>query len=698
MSQKSKSRIIILTAWLLAIASALSPRQASGDDSGLSRRARAVLVQRCFACHGMNGIARKNVFVMDRDRLIASRTVVPGDVNSLLLKMVESGAMPLGGPELAADEKATLRAWVIAGAPRFDEDPAKARTFLSESAILAQIRSDLAAMPDRTLPYLRYFSLTNRYNAGVPEAELESYRSALSKLINSLSRHPEITPPAAIDSTRTLFRIDLRDYNWTLATWNVLVAAYPYGVRTSDGDSIAHITGSPVPYLRADWFVAEASVAPLYYDILDLPRTAPELEKQLEVDAARDLAEEKNVARAGVRSSGVSQNNRILERHVSQHGAYWKSFDFRSNLDDQNIFRDPLRFNAAGSEIIFNLPNGLQAYFLADARGNRLDNAPINIVSDRNNPDDPIIHNGRSCMSCHFAGMQSFKDDVRPVVSGLSASQVDRQRVLALYPPQEALDRLIDKDRRRFQEAVEKTGAFVPISALEEPITALSQSYNSEMSVAEAASEAGLETPEFLTRLSSSARLASLGFGQLAVSGGGIKREAWEKQFGDLVRELRLGDHLPRTTLLAARQTPLSQASSAGAAQLRAAANNIGPAIARTAIPARSSESLRSARTIFIMSRSGFFNPSDLANELLKKSDFAQMDLTITKDRNAADLVIEVDRLVLTTHFPYVVVDPKNNTIVASGEVNSLFGTVPAKIAGAFTRQLRAARLATPDQ
>ena len=386
----STGRLVILTAWALLAAAALVPRQAGGasNDGNLSGRARGVLAQRCFACHGLNGVARKNVFVMDRDRLISSRVVVPGDANSLLLRMVESGAMPLGGPELADDEKATLRAWVIAGAPRF-EDEAKTRSFLSESAILAQIRADLAETPERTRPYLRYFSIANLYNARVPEAELESYRSALSKLINSLSWHPEITPPAAIDPLRTLFRIDLRDYNWTLATWNVLVAAYPYGVRTSDGDSIAHITGSPTPYLRADWFVAEASVAPLYYDVLDLPRTVRELEKQLGVDAARDLAEEKNVARAGIRSSGVSQNNRILERHVSQHGAYWKSFDFRSNLDDQNIFRDPLRFNAAGSEIIFSLPNGLQAYFLAEARGNRLDNAPINIVADRNNPDDP---------------------------------------------------------------------------------------------------------------------------------------------------------------------------------------------------------------------------------------------------------------------------------------------------------------------
>jgi mono/diheme cytochrome c family protein len=692
MSLKSKSRMIILTAWLLAIAAALIPRQVSGDGHDLSRRARAVLATRCFACHGLNGVARKNVFVLDRDRLVSSRTVAPGDVNSLFLKMVESGAMPLGGPELADDEKATLRAWVIAGAPRFEDDPAKARSFLSESAILAQIRADVAAAPDRTRPYLRYFSLANLYNARVSEAEVESYRSALSKLINSLSMHPEITTPAAIDSARIVFRIDLRDYNWTLATWNVLVAAYPYGIRTSDGDSIAHITGSPIPYLRADWFVAEASVAPLYYDVLDLPRTVQDLEKQLGVDAARDLAEEKNVARAGIRSSGVSQNNRILERHVSQHGAYWRSFDFRSNLDDQNIFRDPLRFNAAGGEIIFNLPNGLQAYFLADARGNRLNNAPINIVADRNNPDDPVIHNGRSCMSCHFTGMQSFKDDVRTVVSGLSSGQVDRQRVLALYPPQATLNRLIDKDRRRFEEAVEKTGASLQVSALAEQINAFSRKYNAEMSVAEAASEAGLETPEFLVRLTGSTQLTSLGFGQLAVSGGGIKREAWEKQFGDLVRELRLGEHLTRRTFPAARTTLSAQGSSPGPAQLRVAANNIAPDSPRTSIPSRSAESLRSAQTILIISRSGYFNPRDLVNELMKKPEVSQMGLTITNDRNGADLVIEVDRLVFTTHFPYVVVDHKNNIVVASGEVNSLFGTAAAKIANAFIKQLRAAR------
>ncbi|MEK6299623.1 MAG: cytochrome c [Acidobacteriota bacterium] len=695
MSPDSKTRMLILTVWLPVIAAALvSPlRSVAGDDRDLARRARAVLAQRCFACHGLNGVARKNVFVLDRDRLVSSRTVVSGDVNSLLLKMVESGAMPLSGPQLADDEKATLRAWVLAGAPRFEDGAANARRFLSESAILAQLRADVEVAPDRTRPYLRYFSLANLYNARVSDLELESYRSALSKLINSLSRHSEITPPSAIDSARVLFRIDLRDYNWTLATWNTLVAAYPYSVRTSDGDSLARITGSPIPYLRADWFVTEASVAPLYYDVLDLPRTVQDLERQLGIDAARDLAEEKNVSRAGIRESGVSRNNRILERHVSQHGAYWKSFDFRTNLDDQNIFRDPLRFNAAGHEIIFNLPNGLQAYFLADARGSRLNSAPINIVADRNNADDPTIRNARSCMSCHFGGIQSFKDDVRAVVGGLSADRFDRQTALVLYPPQEVLERLVEKDRKRFEVAIAKTGAApVPVSAQHEQINALSRKYTAELSVAEAASEAGLETPEFLIRLTGSSRLASLGFGQLVVSGGGIKRDAWERQFGDLVRELRLGDHVPRRNSIAERQGPFAQPLSPASTQFQLAGKRLAPALGRTVNTSRSVDALRFAQTIFIMSRSGYFNPSDLANEFMKKPDFSQLGLSLTKARNEADLVIEVDRLAFTTEFPYVVVDTKNNTVVASGQVNSLFGTAPAKMAKAFLNQLKATR------
>ena len=57
-----------------------------------------------------------------------------------------------------------------------------------------------------------------------------------------------------------MFRIDLRDYNWTAALWNRLLAAYPYAVVTRDAETIIRLSGARLPYVRADWFVAAASL------------------------------------------------------------------------------------------------------------------------------------------------------------------------------------------------------------------------------------------------------------------------------------------------------------------------------------------------------------------------------------------------------------------------------------------------------
>jgi mono/diheme cytochrome c family protein len=664
MSRLRRFRLLISSVALVLVALAFGNAASTKDgDRTVSTLARDILSRRCFACHGANGVARKNIFVLDRDRLVASRTIIPRDTNSLLLTVVESGAMPMNGPELSRDEKDVLRNWIASGAPNWDDTKKSNRTFLTEPALLALIRNDLLQTNDRSRPFLRYFSLSHLYNAGVSDEELDTDRAALSKLVNSLSWHREITPLMSIDPSRTIFRIDLRDYNWTAATWNLLLAVYPYGIRSADSRVIDRLSGSPLPYLRGDWFVANASIPPLYHDILGLPRTVRELEQALGIEAARDLREEKNVVRAGLRSSAVSQNNRVLERHVSPHGAYWKSFDFRSNLDDQNIFKDPLRLNPAGGEIIFNLPNGLQAYFLTNAFGQRIDEAPISIVSDRNNPDDPVIRNGRSCMSCHYTGIQSFKDEVRPVVRGLSFASFDQQKALALYPEQDTLDRLIERDRNRFEQSV-KAIAAASASAQAEPVNALSHRFLAEMSVSQAAAEAGLEASEFQARISRSPRLLERGYGQLLVRRGGIRRDAWDRNFGDLARELDLGDYLASVIVLS---------PSTNAARLP---NPSGRAI-RTAVPVFGSDPnaiLRSARTIFVRSMTVYLEAEQFEDELRKRPEFNAMGLMIVRDEKVADIRIDINRAEFSFNYSFTATNPDSSIVVSSGKVTAWNG------------------------
>ncbi len=709
MSVRSKKRLLFFALWASLVSSAtLVPRSAGGRQLSskppapeIAQRVKTIFAERCFQCHGLNGKAAKNVFALDRARLVISRVVIPGDVASPLLKAVESGAMPLGGPELSAEDKAAVREWILAGAPEWPADPnaGGARAFISESSLLSTIAEDLERTAPRDRPYIRYLSLAHLRNAGATEEELDNYRLAIAKLVNSLSWRREITPPAPIDAARVLFRIDLRDYMWTEATWRRVLADYPYAVIPPESERVARLSGEIVAYVRGDWFVAAASTPPLYHELLGLPHSLAELERRLGVDTSRQLAEEKYVIRGGVSSSGVSQNNRILERHASPFGAYWRSYDFRSNLGDQNIFANPLRPNAAGGEIIFNLPNGLQAYFLTDSAGRRIDTAPLEIVSDRNQPDDPLIRNGRSCAGCHFAGMKSFRDDVRPAVGRQGLPPDDLDRALALYAPQDAIDRAIAEDEARFLRAEEKLGGRYARGAHDsnartEPINALSRRFQSELPMALAAAEAGLEERDFYERIRWNARLNGLGLGQLLAPGGAVKRDLWEKSFGEVVRELRLGVHLPGQRLAAGWNSTR--------ADIALFLNRVGfvqaeppppQTLAASAAQNESNDLLRSARTIFVRSSTVYLRPETLENALRAMADFGSLDIAIVKDLRAADLVIDLNRPLFTFDFTYSVTHRQSSRLVASGKVTAFDGAGAApKIARALIKQMQSAR------
>jgi hypothetical protein len=106
---------------------------------------------------------------------------------------------------------------------------------------------------------------------------------------------------------------------------------------------------------------------------------------------------------------------------------------------------------------------------------------------------------------------------------------------------------------------------------------------------------------------------------------------------------------------------------------------------------------LRSARVIFVRSRSAFLKASDLENELRKRPEFSQLGLLISKDEQAAELILEVGRKVPGTKFVYSAIDPKSELVVASGSAKAHplapgSSSVSHKIAKKFLKQILAAR------
>lgn len=529
----------------------LAEAESPTDERELARRAEAMLRTHCYRCHGKGGSVEGGFNdVLDPPSLVARKKVIPHDPeHSRLFKRVARGDMP---PEEESTrptpaEIETLRQWIAAGAPAFDPNPS-GRKFLEPEPMLRLIRDDLERANNQDRPFLRYFTLTHLFNAGLPEDGLQSYRAGLAKLVNALSWEREITPPPAIDPARTVFRIDLRHYRWDAKMWDTITEAciYKVGYTTDAARACAALSGCAQPHVRADWFVFAASRPPLYHHLLRLPATDRELEHQLGVDVERELREFRAV-RAGFNRSGVAQNNRLLERHPSKYGAYWKSYDFAGNDGRQNLFKHPLGpgtrendFQHDGSEIIFSLPNGMHGYFLADAAGRRIDVAPITVVKDVRQKD-ATVRNGISCMACHVGGIIEKEDQVRKHAerSRGAFSIQEHDTIRALYPPPEAFQALVQQDRKRYAAAVEQTG--VPPGKTD-PIVALAARYEWDLDLALAAAEVGLTAAEFQERLteSKSEEIARL-FGSLRTQGGTVRRQVFEKNFKRLVGDLQLG-------------------------------------------------------------------------------------------------------------------------------------------------------------
>lgn len=517
------------------------PAVAPAADTALAVRALDVLKARCARCHGAEGTAKGGFgYVLDRGRLLARGKIVPGAAEeSELYRRVRDGEMPPAkAPRLSVAEMSLLRSWIEAGAPPA-RSPAGPRAFVTDGDVFRWLVTDLRSLPPRQRRFKRYLTLAPLYNAGRPEEELQSCRAAVAKLLNSLSWHPRVSVPEPVGPAATLLRLDLRDYQWNARAWDRLASAYPY--RLPGGPEAQAASGMELPCLRADWFVATASRPPLYHDLLQLPATDRELERMLRVDLVADL-EDDSAMRAGFTESGVSRNNRLIERHDAAYGAYWRSYDFSDNVERQNLFNHPLgpvpgrnSFQHAGGELIFNLPNGLQGYMLVDGEGRRLDKAPVAIVSDPRRPDR-AVEAGLSCMACHARGLIPKADKVRAHVlkNPQAFDAADTETVLALYPPERELRARMGEDMERFRRALARCGV-LPDDP--EPISAVVGRYEAALDLGAAAAELGLPAEEFARRLRASPLSRALG--GLLVGGGTVQRSTFQAAFAYLAGEFR---------------------------------------------------------------------------------------------------------------------------------------------------------------
>jgi hypothetical protein len=430
-----------------------------------------ILMAACTECHvyGLRDPAGWGS-VMDVSRMIDADIIVPGSLEQsrLWYRVAVRSDMPFNGTRLTPEQKGIIQQWIL-GMQRPYNRPR------SNEEILDVIVQDSRRAGNNN--DFRYLSFAHFVDEGRSKEELAVLEGVVNVMLNSLSRRPGLIKVEAADPERTIFRFRISQLGWNAADWDEVVRFYPYCLQSNVAahQALYDRLDTEAPYLRADWFMATATLSPLYERLLDLGANLDELEQDFNFDIDQNVLDS-NIIRIGFGFSGVSFNERMIERHDLGNGDYfWWSYDFADRLETSRVTERPLgpdrlvgnqfenTFNEAGGEAIFSLPNGMQGYFLTDNAGNFLTEAPTVIVADPRRSKG-AVQNALSCYGCHTeSGMLKPKsyDDVLQYVeehrNDFNAAELDEIR--QIYPRNS--EAILLRDDARFRRSINALGTSV---------------------------------------------------------------------------------------------------------------------------------------------------------------------------------------------------------------------------------------------
>lgn len=411
----------------------------------------SVLDKHCARCHQGGRLDRAvpaaglgNILRLD-EIAAAPFLIQPGNPDaSRLYVMMLRRLMPFDVheeqpslPPPTPDEISIVRTWISGIAPH---PVCRDRRLVSPSDHARALAVEASKSPGR----VRFLSIAHLHNGCVGFETLKAYRQAIAKLVNSLSWKPGLVPLPPVDDAATLFRIDLDDLGWLPEHWERIMrsGSDPLGLTPPLPVEVRLPFATTIPIARADWFADTVLRAPLYYEVLGLPGTGPEIQKVLQVDQAQ-LLRNGGILRGAAKPSQFSVLPSLVERFATRTGGLWTGYHAiaRDNSFDPSLAADKPLEDAIphhASRTMFTLPNGLPAFYIVGQRGDRLDAVPPDIARRWVNGRSGL-RAGLDCMACHGSGPVERDSHLfpRPMADAAKvdrASVADAHRRLAIAP------------------------------------------------------------------------------------------------------------------------------------------------------------------------------------------------------------------------------------------------------------------------
>ncbi len=500
------------------------------DPAALAKAAAEnILAANCGQCHGPalsedDALAGMN-YINDIDQLVETGKIVPLDsARSRIVQRMVRGEMP---PPTSDLPRVTLADIDVVSAyidnPLFWPEfrPVTARSCVEDGQVVSfddlfeTIQDDVRALDNDDARFTRYISLTNRYTAGVCLDALDRDRQGLVKMLNMLSIRGSIRVPEAINPEETIYRIDLRDYDWDRDidvggqnfpdAWEAIADANPYAFafEGDDADDVRDDTETDVPVMFADHMMSVAMLGNLYYGIIGIDgngQLQDFIEDELGIDVQENI-EQEDAIRAGTTRSRVSRQDRVIERHDMglRSGAYWQSFDFGED-DSSDIFTDPFGFEPGGTEAIFTLPNGMLAYIIADENGNIVEDSDILLDTNLNNFRAVTAI---SCSNCHATGLIPVVDEVGEFALSrsrqLRLNRDEIEQIESIYVSPEVFAAQVEEDSTVFYQSALRAAQLPTTGG--DPVSNVFLRFDADVKLEDAAGDLGVTPRELLDNL-----------------------------------------------------------------------------------------------------------------------------------------------------------------------------------------------------
>ncbi|HKO89971.1 MAG TPA: hypothetical protein VJU61_02400, partial [Polyangiaceae bacterium] len=352
--------------------------------------------------------------------------------------------------------------------------------------------------------FIRYLSLMSRFNAGVCSADLAVDRQALAEVVNLLSINSRIVLPQAINSDETLYRIDLRDYDWDRAVtvantdsvtdyvdvWEAIADVSPFSMPFVGvtAESVTAQTNTLFSFMDAAALIDIASTGSLYYAAIGVDSTRS-LDDFLQngLGLVGTSLQATDSVWAGIEQSRISRGPQLATRRQLgvREGYVWES---RSARDEgASLLANPLALPLGEASVIFSLPNKLWGFVVADPTGAVAFDATVLDVNQNNFRAISAI----SCLDCHSQGLVPIVDEVLPfvVANRTSFDQQTFADVQSKFVTNAELERLMNGDNAERREALDALS--IPAGS-RDPVSQVYLAFDRDLDLARAAGELGV--------------------------------------------------------------------------------------------------------------------------------------------------------------------------------------------------------------